>query len=102
LQASYKRFHFKELDWTITFPPEGNSGKYSHYQVTLQKTPLAPEQLMRLGEILENPAFEEHYPYTVGYYKTAINEHVNTPQYLELRKIKSVEEFWHFLNSLNL
>jgi hypothetical protein len=102
LQASYKRFHFKELDWTITFPPEGNRGKYSNYQVTLQKTPLDPELQMRLGEILDSPEFEEHCPHTVGYYKTAPNEHGGTPQYLELRKIKSVEDFWHFLNSLNL
>jgi hypothetical protein len=97
-----KCFHFQEINWTITFPAEGNKGKYSNYTVTLNKG-TQPEAIAKLGEILESPEIEQQYPHTVGYYKTAFTEHPTQPfQYLELRRIKTVEEFWLFLNCLDL
>lgn len=56
-----------------------------------------------LGELLERREFENCYPHTVGFYKDSDGEGANfKPQYLELRIIRNVEEFWLFLNALNI
>lgn len=103
MPSQTKVFHFQEIEWTISFPPQGNKGKYCNYNVTLKRGPYQPETLVKLGDILENPDLEQHYPHTVGYYKTAHGEEENCkPIYLELRRIKTVEEFWLFLNSLDI
>ena len=58
---------------------------------------------MKLGDILENPEFEQRYPHTVGYFKhNTGNDAEFKPEYMELRKIRTIEEFWMFLNALNL
>lgn len=101
--SQFKKFHFQELDWLVYFPSCGNEGKYNNYNVVLKKGISPPEKTVRLGEILEDPEFELHYPHTVGYYKLSNGEGTGfKPDYLELRKIWTVEEFWMFLNSLNI
>jgi hypothetical protein len=103
LQSHTKIFHFQEIDWTISFPPQGNEGKYCNYNVTLKKGTSQPETPAKLGEVLENPEFERNCPHTVGYYKMSSAEGENSkPAYLELRTIKTIEEFWLFLNSLDI
>ncbi len=93
-----KKFHFQEIDWTISFPLEGNSGKYRGYKVWLEMHSGEAER-SRLGDVLDMPEIDDRYPHTVGYYKACIGRR---PEYLELREIRSQEEFWAFLNSVNL
>ena len=60
-------------------------------------------KLVKLGEVLENPEFEKRYPHTVGYYRESSGEGADfKPDYLEIRKIGTVEEFWLFLNALDI
>jgi len=52
---------------------------------------------------LDNPEFEQNYPHTVGYYKDSSGEGAKLdPEYLEIRKISTVEEFWLFLNAVDI
>ena len=56
-----------------------------------------------LGDILERRELEEHYPHTVGFFKDSLDENEDfKPQYMEIRTIHSVDEFWLFLNALNI
>ena len=81
-------------------------GKYLGYNVLLidkKKAAGETEKHVTLKEIMENPEFEESYPHTVGYYKEASGEDTEfKPEYLEIRKISTVEEFWLFLNALDI
>jgi len=62
-----------------------------------------PEQRVKLGDLLEGPEFEKNYPHTVGFYKDSSSEGAEfKPSYLELRIIRMVEDFWMFLNSLDI
>jgi hypothetical protein len=102
LSATFKVFHFQELDWLLLFPVDGNQGKYCTYNVLLkerrQKSKPVP-----LGAVMERAELEEHYPHTVGYFKASCDELPDGElRYLENRRIHSVDEFWLFLNALNL
>jgi hypothetical protein len=103
LENQLKRFHFREIDWTVSFPSCGNSGEYRNYKVTFRKGKSQTEKPVKLKEVLETPEFESQYPHTVGYYKSSSDEATNLkPDYLELKKICTVEEFWFLLSQLNL
>jgi hypothetical protein len=106
LNAQLKKFHFQELDWTVCFPTSGNAGKYWSYTVVFKdrkKGASQPGQRVSLGELLESPEFEKHYPHTVGFYKDSSGDGEEfKPSYLELRIIKTVEDFWMFLNALDI
>jgi len=95
-----------EIGWIVSFPRYGNKGKYCNYSVMLidrKKGTTQPEKLLKLGEILENPEFERRYPHTVGFYKKSSGEGAEfKPEYLEIRRISTVEEFWLFLNALDI
>ena len=53
-------------------------------------------------EIVDSPDFE-CFPHTVGYFKGAVEEKDDSEfAYLEIRIIRSIEDFWKFLNDLNL
>jgi len=95
-----------EMDWLVYFPKYGNKGKYLGYSVLLidRKNVVAePEKHVTLEEIVETREFEERYPHTVGYYKEASGEDAEfKPEYLEIRRISTVEEFWLFLNALDI
>jgi hypothetical protein len=101
-----KKFHFMEMDWLVYFPKCGNKGKYLSYCVILvdrKKGASQPEKTVTLNEILGHPEFEKCYPHTVGYYKEASGEGAESkPEYLEIRRISTVEEFWLFLNALDI
>jgi hypothetical protein len=106
LSAQFKVFHFQELDWLIYFPNEGNKGKYSGYTVLLKarkgKDP-QHKDCVTLGYVLEQPELEEHYPHTVGFFKGSCDEGDDCElRYMEIRTIHNADEFWLFLNALNL
>ncbi len=105
MECKSKKFHFQEKDWLISFPNTGNEGrKYLYYCVefTNPKKKQAKAQI-QLMEIVDSPDFE-CFPHTVGYFKGAIEEKKNDSEfaYLEIRIIRSLEDFWKFLNDLNL
>lgn len=106
MENATKKFHFIEMDWLVYFPRCGNKGKYLSYSVMLvdrKKGTSQPENHVKLKEVLENLEFEERYPHTVGYYKECSGEGAAfKPEYLEIRKISTVEEFWLFLNALDI
>jgi hypothetical protein len=105
LDYQLKKFHFQELDWIICFPDSVNQGKYLDYSVLFKdrKKQLTQEKQVTLGEILSKPEFEGHFPHTVGFFKNSSGEGTEfKPEYMEIRFIGSVEDFWLFLNALNL
>jgi hypothetical protein len=106
LENETKKFHFVEMDWIVHFPRCGNKGKYLSYNVVFidrKKEKNQPEQLVKLEEIVENRTFENSYPHTVGFYKASLGEgEAFKPEYLEIRKISNVEEFWLFLNAVDI
>jgi hypothetical protein len=105
LENATKNFHFIEIDWLVYFPRYGNKGKYFNYNVMLidRKKVMSQPRKLKLEEVLENPEFEKHYPHTVGFYKGSSGEGAEfKPEYLEIRKISTVEEFWLFLNALDI
>jgi hypothetical protein len=101
-----KKFHFQEIDWVVYFPRYGNKGKYCNYSVTFRdrkKGTTHPRKRIKLGEVLDKPEIERNFPHTVGFYKVSSGKGANfKPEYLELRKIQTVEEFWMFLNALDI
>jgi hypothetical protein len=101
-----KKFHFQEIDWVVCFPRHGNKGKYCNYAVTFRnrkKGTTHPRKRIKLGEVLDKPEIERNFPHTVGFYKVSSGKGANfKPEYLELRKIQTVEEFWMFLNALDI
>jgi hypothetical protein len=106
LDSETKKFHFMEIDWLVCFPKCGNKGKYLTYDVTLtdrKKGAKQPEKNVKIKEIVENPDFEKQYPHTIGFYKEFSGEGAEfKPEYLEIRRISTVEEFWLFLNALDI
>jgi DNA-directed RNA polymerase subunit RPC12/RpoP len=98
-------FHFQELDWFFYFPSnEGNRGKYCGYTVLLkERKKSGADRRVNLGDTVERREFEEHYPHTVGFFKGSGEKREDyRPQYMELRIIHNIDEFWLFLNALNL
>jgi hypothetical protein len=93
------------MDWVISFPDSGNQGrKYLYYSVLFadRKKGNLPVEVF-LGDVLEDPEFEKNLPHTVGFFKKSIATDANVGVvYLELRIIRSVDEFWKFLNDLDL
>lgn len=62
-----------------------------------------PGESTALGEVLDTQEIDCNYPHTVGYYKDSTGQGASfKPEYLELRKICSVEEFWIFLNTYDI
>jgi hypothetical protein len=93
------------MDWVISFPDSGNQGrKYRYYSVSYTDRKKGKnEAQICLADILENPEFERNMPHTVGFFKESIGDYADAGlAYLELRIIRSIEEFWKFLNDLNL
>jgi hypothetical protein len=106
LRKGNRKFHFQEIDHTICFPTAGNEKKkYANYAVVLEQidgTLLKTEKPITLGEILDRCDFVNGYPHTVGFYKVDKEQIMLKPDYLEIRRICSVEEFWKFLNDLDM
>ena len=105
MEGDTKKFHFMEADLIVHFPKHGNQGKYLGYTVVVfdRKQGAAQGKQVRLGAVLENREFEEGYPHTIGYFKEWSGEGAEfKAEYLEIRRISSVEEFWLFLNALDI
>ncbi len=52
---------------------------------------------------MERTEINDNYPHTIGYYKESSGEGASfRPEYLEIRIIRTVEDFWAFLNSLDI
>jgi len=101
-QEQTKKFYFQEVNTIICFPNHGNRGKYLNYHVRLKTRENVKQEgkAAVLGEFLDKPEVDNNYPHTVGYYKESTGEGSSfQPEYLELRKICTVEEFWLFLNA---
>ena len=68
-----------------------------------KKNATEQERCVTLGELLDKPEFEEHLPHTVGFFKNSTGDGAEfKPDYMEIRVIKYVEDFWLFLNALNI
>ena len=106
LENETKKFHFMEIDWLVYFPKCGNKGKYRDYSVMFidkRKGMSQSEKLVRLEDVMENREFEKLYPHTVGFYKKSSERGAEfKPEYLEIRRINNIEEFWLFLNALDI
>ncbi len=56
-----------------------------------------------LADIVDSPLFDNRYPHTVGFFRDSVDKEGNfEANYLELRIVGSIEEFWKFLNDLNI
>ena len=104
MDGQRKVFHFQELDWIISFPETENLGKkYLHYSVSfLDRKKGNFKDRTYLDEILSSPEFENSFPHTAGFFKESKSKTDQVPSYLEIRIIQSIEEFWKFLNDLNI
>jgi hypothetical protein len=105
LEKKIKKFHFQEMDWVISFPDSGNKGrKYLYYSVFFSDRKRGKLQAqVCLADVLENPEFEKNLPHTVGFFKESEGKDANPCSvYLEIRMIRCMEEFWKFLNDLDL
>jgi hypothetical protein len=104
MECKSKKFHFQEKDWLIAFPSTGNEGrKYLYYTVEFndRKKPQGKTQTQLL-EIVDCVDFE-CFPHTVGYFREAEGKiDCREFAYLEIRIIRSLEDFWKFLNDLNI
>jgi hypothetical protein len=103
VEGNCKSFHFQELDWLIRFPSAGNEGrKYLYYTVEFTDRKKKKTVEVCLVEILDD-SFENCFPHTVGYFKGSKKENDDSGfAYLELRVVRSIEEFWKFLNDLDI
>jgi hypothetical protein len=102
-----KKFYFQEINKIIYFPSQQTNKKYRNYIVEIKtaKTINKPTPTVPLGEFLETPELENNYPHTVGYFKESTNESGTAefkPEYLEWRRIFTIEDFWLFLNAQNI
>jgi len=100
-----KKFHFQELEWIITFPDLGNERKkYPHYSVFFSdRKEKSAGKLVCLVDVVENPEFQERFPHTVGFFKCETDDSLYAgSNCLEVRIVRSVEDFWKFLNDLDL
>ena len=102
-----KKFHFQEINKIIYFPPQQTNTKYCNYAVQIKTTKTINQATptILLGEFLETPELENNYPHTVGYFKESTNGNEDNdfkPEYLEWRKIFTIEDFWLFLNAQNI
>jgi len=92
------------MNWTISFPSSGNEGrKYLYYTVKFTDQKTQAQKQLCLAEIFESPQFEESFPYTVGFFKELMDEKIDVKcGYLEIRIVRSIEDFWKFLNDLDI
>jgi hypothetical protein len=93
------------MDWLISFPASGNEGrKYLYYSVMFKNRKNGnSKSQVTLTDIVDVAEFEKNYPHTVGFFREPIDKDTNYGfSYLEIRVIRSIEEFWKFLNDLNI
>jgi hypothetical protein len=101
------KFHFREINWVIYFPGEGNEGReYTRYGVKyLNRAGKSsqPGKAINLIEVLNSPEIRDHFPHTVGYYtKSEGRGESFTPRYLQERIIRDNGEFYRFLRAVHV
>jgi hypothetical protein len=93
------------MDWIICFPSAGNEGrKYLFYSVQFvdRKNKQNKPQTI-LADIVDSQMVENGFPHTVGFFRDTVDSEGNfEANYLELRIIRCIEDFWKFLNDLNI
>jgi hypothetical protein len=105
METKSKKFYFQEMDWIISIPNYGNEGrKYLFYSVHfIDRRNQQSKPHLVLADVVDSPMFENGYPHTVGFFKSPVDEKGNfEADFLELRIIRCIEEFWKFLNDLNI
>jgi len=104
LEKNWKNFHFQEVNFLISFLSTENEGrKYLYYSVEFtNRNKDKTRTKVCLSEIVDNSEFENGYPHTVGFFKGSVPEKELESAYLELRIIRSIEDFWKFLNDLDI
>jgi hypothetical protein len=105
METMSKKFYFQEMDWIITFPSSGNEGrKYLFYSVQfVDRNRKQNKPSVILVDIVDSPMFENGYPHTVGFFRCPVDSEGNFEgTFLELRIVRCIEDFWKFLNDLNL
>jgi len=53
-------------------------------------------------DLVDSAEFEKNYPYTVGFSKETSGNDADFSNYLEIRVIRSIVDFWKFLNDLDI
>ena len=105
METKSKKFYFQEMDWIISFPNDENEGrKYLFYSVQFfDRRNKQSKPHIILADVVDSPIFENGYPHTVGFFRSSVDEEGNfEANFLELRIIQCIEEFWKFLNDLNI
>jgi len=104
MENNSKKFYFQEMDWIITFPDSGNEGrKYLFYSTHFIDRKNKQKRKTLVADIIDSPMFENGCPHTVGFFKGPVDKDGNFEKnFLELRIIRCIEEFWKFLNDLNI
>lgn len=93
------------MDWLICFPNSGNEGrKYLYYSVAFKDRKNGNHRSQAcLMDIVDAAEFEKNYPHTVGFFREPIGRDTDfCANYLEIRIIRCIEDFWKFLNDLNI
>jgi hypothetical protein len=105
METKSKKFYFQEMDWIVSFPNSGNEGrKYLFYSVQFidRRNKRSKPQAV-LVDVVDTPMFENGYPHTVGFFRDPVDENGSFKKnFLELRIVRCIEEFWKFLNDLNI
>jgi len=101
------KFHFQEINWVIYFPSVGNEGRdYMKYGVAYRDRKRGVSQpgvRINLEDAVSKPEIQENYPHMVGYYLESSGKGQDwTPQYLEIRTVANIEEFFEFLDDLGI
>jgi hypothetical protein len=104
LTCGLKNFHFQEQGFVISFPEEGNERtKYLYYRVRYTDIKANQTYETCLAEIVDAHSFDSNYPYTVGFFKGSFDGKTDFgSSYLEIRIVSSIEDFWKFLNDLDI
>ncbi len=100
-----KKFHFQEINKIIIIQPKQQTTQYRQYTVQIKNANALNQTvpITELSEFLDSPEVENNYPHIVGYFRESNGEQCDfKPEYLEIRRICSVEEFWFFLNSQDI
>ena len=105
MEPNSKKFYFQEMDWIISFPSARNEGRkylvYSVHFIDRRNKKSKPDSV--LADVVDSPMFENGYPHTVGFFRSPVDGEGNfEADFLELRIVRCIEDFWKFLNDLNI
>jgi hypothetical protein len=101
------KFHFQEIDWVIYLPGHGNEGRdYEKYGVAYRDRRRGRSQTGRrvsLKDALSKSEIRGKYPHTVGFFLASSGKGSSwRPDYLRVKKVRRIKEFYDFLKELSL